>query len=364
MRNQRLFSLDLLRGLDMFYLVVGGSVLKPLLKCFGVSDKTISFVIGHPWFGFSLWDLIMPLFIFMAGAAVPFALGRRMTDGRPGPEYWRHVWTRVAVLWLLGMLAQGGLATLDVHQMIPYSNTLQTIALGYLAAAVVYPMKSALVKIAVPVALLVIYGLLIHFGGDYTKDGSLAQRFDLAVWCRLLPADNTEIAYIRKYGYSWLLPSMMFPVITLAGCSCTQLLRSARNEWTKAKLLLAFGAAALIAGLLLEFAGVRSVKHFFSVSFTLQAIGWSVLALDALYVLTDILRFRRGMGLFMLYGRFALTAYLCESVFREVLFAMSDRLFGGLARLFPEPFEPVVIALGFSALVTGLLWWRERNESR
>ena len=28
---------------------------------------------------------------FMCGAAVPFALGRRLVEGRPGPGYWRHV---------------------------------------------------------------------------------------------------------------------------------------------------------------------------------------------------------------------------------------------------------------------------------
>ena len=34
----------------------------------------------HPWGGFALWDIIMPLFIFMCGAAIPFALTRRLDE--------------------------------------------------------------------------------------------------------------------------------------------------------------------------------------------------------------------------------------------------------------------------------------------
>ena len=264
-------------------------------------------------------------------------------------------------MWVLGMLAQGDLATLDIHQIGFYNNTLQTIAVGYLAAALLLPVKSLRLRIAVPVALLVAYGLIVHFGGDYTKDGNISQKIDLAFWGAIMPADNKAVLTIRNGGYSWILPSMMFPVITLAGCFSTQILRSGRfTEWRKAAYLAVFGAASLAAGWALYFAGVEMVKHIFTVSFTLQAIGWSILALDALYVATDIWRFRRGMGLLILFGQFALTAYLCESVFSGAVFAVSDRLFSGVERFFSADFAPVVRGIGFAVVVVLVLLARRR----
>ena len=361
--KNRLFSLDLLRGLDMFYLACGGALLPPLLAKLGAPPWCSRFLLKHPWYGFTLYDLIMPLFIFMCGAAVPFALGRRLVDGRPGPGYWRHVWGRVALLWVLGMLAQGGLATLDIHQIGFYTNTLQTIAVGYLAAAILLPVRSWSVKVLVPLALVVAYGLIVHFCGDYTTDGNISQKIDLAVWGAIMPADNTELANIRKNGYSWLLPSMMFPVIALAGCYATQILRSGRlGEWGRAACLAAFGALSLAAGWGLYFAGVKMVKHIFTVSFTFQAIGWSILALALLYVVTDIWKLRRGLGLFILFGQFSLTAYLCEAVFRETVKVASDRLFIGFEQFFPKDWAPVVKAVGFCAVITLVLLARRLSR--
>lgn len=354
---ERLFSLDLLRGIDMFYLACGGALIPALLKWQDAPPTYARFLQSHPWQGFTLYDLIMPLFIFMCGAAIPFSLGRRLgPDSKPGIGYWRHVWCRVALLWVLGMLAQGNLASLNIHKIAIYSNALQTIAVGYLAAALLLPIRRISVKVAIALALLTAYGLIVHFGGDYTKDGNISQKIDLTIWGLLLPDDSTAVENIRTNGYSWILPSMMFPVITLAGCTATQILRNkSLTEWRRASLLLAFGGISLAAGWILYFAGVDIVKHIFTVSFTLQSIGWSALALASLYILTDIWKIRRGLGLFILFGQFSLTAYLCETVFRDAIQAVSDRLFFGLEELAPADFAPVVKAFGFSAVVTALL---------
>jgi len=359
--ENRLFSLDLLRGLDMFYLVVVSVVLDPLLGACGAPSSWHRFFCEHPWEGFTLYDLIMPLFIFMCGAAVPFALGRRMKEGRPTAGYFGHVWGRSLLLWILGMLAQGRLATLDVHQMSPYNNTLQTIAVGYLSAAFVMTIQSWRVRLAIPLALLVTYGLIVHYGGDYTKEGNVTLPLELKVLNAILPADNTETQHIVSEGYTWFLPSMMFPVMTLAGSFSTEMLR--RNDvsqWRRASVLAVVGVASLAVGWLLSSAGVKMVKHIFTVSFTLQAIGWSILFLATLYVVGDILKIRRGTGVLLLFGQFALTAYLCEAVFGKACLAVSDRLLCGVQKLVPAEFGPVVSAIGFSAVIVAVLVVRRR----
>lgn len=352
----RLFSLDLLRGLDMFYLAVGTTILSPLFAALGLGPGWERFFCTHPWEGFTLYDLIMPLFIFMCGAAIPFSLGRRLKDGKPVAGYWKHVWSRVLLLWILGMLAQGGLATLDFHRISFYSNTLQTIAFGYLVAAYVITIPSWRVRVAIPIVLTIAYGLIVHFGGDYSKEGNITQIVELRILNAIMPSDNEQIGYIVKYGYTWYLPSMMFPVITLAGYFATEILR--RNEivpWRRAFALAIYGLLSLGVGWLLALCGVRMVKHFFSVSFTLQAIGWSVLSLAVAYVVTDIWCFRRGTGLLLLFGQCALTAYMCESTFRDVCFAAGDRLFSGFQRFFDPKWTETIRAIGFGIVVIAVV---------
>ena len=47
--NSRLFALDLLRGLDMFYLAVVSTVLSPFLTALGADPALKRFFCEHPW---------------------------------------------------------------------------------------------------------------------------------------------------------------------------------------------------------------------------------------------------------------------------------------------------------------------------
>ncbi|MBO7680518.1 MAG: DUF5009 domain-containing protein, partial [Thermoguttaceae bacterium] len=81
---KRIVSLDALRGFDLFFLFALGSILSSLL-----TGPLASFTTKYPflakippqlshvaWEGFTAWDLIMPLFMFMAGVPIPFSLAR------------------------------------------------------------------------------------------------------------------------------------------------------------------------------------------------------------------------------------------------------------------------------------------------
>ncbi len=86
------------------------------------------------WEGFSPWDLIMPLFLFMSGISMPFSLSRykSISDKRP---LLRRLAKRILLLWIFGMMCQGNLLALDPNTIYLYSNTLQAIATGYLITA-------------------------------------------------------------------------------------------------------------------------------------------------------------------------------------------------------------------------------------
>ena len=357
--DKRLYSLDLLRGLDMFLLAVIGPLVQGADRVWHL-PKAVMAQFRHPWGGFTLWDIIMPLFIFMCGAAIPFALTRRMdAEGRPTAAFWRHILWRVAMLWVLGLCVQGQLLSFDLLKISPYCNTLQTIAAGYLIAALVLTVPSACVRLVLPIVFLAVYGLLVHFGGDYTREGNFTWLVEKKILACLLPAESIRLTVKGCGGYTWFLPTLVFGAMTLAGCQATTVLRSARSEKAKALILLAAGLVCLAVGWALVPMGVPMIKQFFTVSFTLQAIGWCVLALDVLYVLTDILRLRRGLGIFILFGQCALTAYLLHTLFAPATKALATVFVQGCPQIFGSDAQPFILAVAEGVVIVALLYLRQ-----
>ena len=381
--SERLFSLDLLRGLDMFLLTVIGPIFWALHRLHPFSD-TVTKQFRHPWGGFTLWDIIMPLFIFMCGAAVPYALSKRMADGRPTNAYWQHVLMRVMLLWFCGLLIQGDLASLDVNRLYPYSNTLQAIAAGYLLAAVVFAIPVRAVRILAPFVLAGLYTALLHLLGDYTTTGNFAFIVEKKILTALLPAGSQltqgiagltadTAAGTSKFHYTWWLTSLMFGAMTLCGAQCAEILRSAWEPRRKALVLFVLGFVLLGIGWGLT-PWIPPIKHIFTVSFTSQAMGWSTLLLAVLYAVTDIAKMRTGMGLFTLFGQCALTAYMVSHFFHGALRKAAEAIVQGVPHLLGadatglaaeqvqhlKNVQGVVIAIAVASLLTFVLWIRRR----
>lgn len=354
----RLFSLDVLRGLDMIVLTVVGPLVYAAQASFKCFSPAVMAQFDHPLRGFSFWDIIMPLFIFMCGAAIPFALGRRLKDGKSA--FWRHVLVRVALLWVLGGLVQGHWARLDLQVFSPFSNALQAIAVGYLATAAMMLVPSRVFQVACPVVLSVGYALLLAADGDYSPTGNLAVRVDQAVFAAILPATNARLT--NPSVYAWFLPSMMFAAMTMCGYHATMILRSAWTAWRKAGALLAYAAALFAAGAVAS-VWIPLSKPVYTFSFTAFAMGWCVLALAVLYVVCDIWKFRRGTSLVLLFGQHALTAYFVSHFFAKSLNALAESLLPSvMTRCEPRGAAFCVAVLSAVELVAVLVI--KRNASR
>ena len=354
--NKRLLSLDLLRGLDMILLTVVGPLFWAVNKAWTMPEA-VQLQFKHAWGGFTLWDIIMPLFIFACGAAIPYALSKRLDeDGWATAAFWKHVLGRFALLWFCGMLVQGRLATLDPLQISPYNNTLQTIAAGYLIAALVMLIPIRALRALFPFALAGAYGALLHFLGDYSQGGNLAQVVEQKILGGILPAGSLAF---KTHGYTWFLTTLMFGAMTLCGAQCAEILRGKGPNGRKATALLLIGGSLLGAGFALELA-VPCIKHIFTVSFTCQAMGWCVLALDVLYVLTDVFGLRFGWWFVTLYGQCALTAYMATHFFRPSLEACTKSITKGFPRFIDKAYMPLAEALVTVIVLTIVLVIRRR----
>ena len=290
---QRLESLDVLRGFDLFCLVALEGVLHPLGRAIDAPwYNDFLWCFSHvQWEGFSSWDLVMPLFMFMAGVSMPFALSRYKVM----PDKWavyRRIVKRVALLWIFGMMCQGNLLGLDPDRIYLYSNTLQAIAMGYLISAMLFLHVRLSVQIGTAVALLLAYWGAMQFidgygGGNYTPDGNLAEWVDRTVLGRFRDAavvENGQIVFAGSYRYTWILSSLNFGVTVLTGVFAGHILKSGMDRKHKWQWLLGIGVIMVALGWLgLAVAGDQEDMD------ELDGVGqqWLLFPVDGLVLLLD-----------------------------------------------------------------------------
>src|SRR5678810_1217778 len=137
--SERLYSLDALRGFDMFWIMGAEEIFHALFKVTGSPFwGAISNELTHPdWNGFHFYDLIFPLFLFLAGVATPYSVGREMEKGKSRKELLWRVIKRGLILVVLGIIYNNGLVIKLISE-IRFGSVLGRIGLAYMFANIIY----------------------------------------------------------------------------------------------------------------------------------------------------------------------------------------------------------------------------------
>ncbi len=111
-QSKRLLSLDTLRGFDMFWIMGGDSIFPALAALTGWPIlKWWAGQLEHvPWHGFHAYDMIFPLFLFIAGISFPFSLAKRYHGPENRRALYRHIIGCGLLLVLLGIIYNNGIA--------------------------------------------------------------------------------------------------------------------------------------------------------------------------------------------------------------------------------------------------------------
>lgn len=312
----RLASLDILRGLDLFLLLF----LQPVLWAIGEAadcgwlDRMLWHFDHEVWEGFRLWDLVMPLFLFMTGAAMPFSFSKYLSGRKSRGPLYRRIARRVAVLFLFGMIVQGNLLAFDPDHIYIYTNTLQAIAAGYLIASLMMLCLGLRGQIVATLALLVVYSLPMLIRGDYSPEESFA--FDV---------DRIVIGRFRgDLTYTWVWSSLTFGVTVMMGAFAGMMMRRASDRRKTAGMMALVGVALIAAGLTLS-PVEPIVKRIWTSTMTLYSGGWCFLLMAVFYWWVDCLGHSRGLGWLKIYGMNPITAYILGEVinFRSIVASVS-----------------------------------------
>ena len=179
--KERLFSLDTLRGFDMLWIIGGGSLLGALAKATGWGwVEVLAEQMHHvPWEGFRFEDLIFPLFMFISGVAIPFALISKLEKGVGKPELLKKVFKRMVLLVIFGLIYNGALK--NGFSDLRYLSVLSQIGIGYFFASVIVLYTKSikarifwLIGIMAGITILQLFTPVPGFGaGVITPEGSI-----------------------------------------------------------------------------------------------------------------------------------------------------------------------------------------------
>lgn len=363
--NERLASLDVLRGIDLFFLVGLEHVMFRLSRAVD-TDGFRSFMWNFQhveWEGFSPWDLVMPLFLFMSGVSIPFAMSR-FKEGADRAGLFRRLLKRFLLLWIFGMMCQGNLLGLDPSHIYLYSNTLQTIAVGYLFTALFFLFTSWRTQLGIAAALLLGYWGAMEWitvdgfgGGNYTPDANLAEWIDRTVLGRFRDGASVQegvVQFAPWYRYTWILSSLNFIVTVMSGAFAGQILRSSSfAPKRKALMLAAIGAGLVAAGWLWNLE-LPVIKKLWTSSMVMVSSGYCFLLMALCYYVVDVLGFSKGTEWLRVYGMNSIVAYMIAQCINVSCIANS--LFHGLAQYLSPEWYKVLIAVACSLIVYIVLW--------
>lgn len=322
-QSTRLQSLDALRGFDMFWIISGEGIFHGFADVVMAkhalvrnpynwqiaTNNDLSFferiIIGisnqlhhTPWNGFTFYDMIFPLFIFIAGVSMPYSFnnslekaGMNQTIGKR--KIYRSLIKRTVLLIIFGMIVNGALL-LNGYANTRFASVLSRIAISCFFAAIILLNCKLRYQIIWFVGILLAYWaamMLIPvpgFGaGVLSPEGNLEGYIDRI----LLPGKLHRVVYDPEGLFS-NVPAVCS---ALLGVFAGQFLRMNAENWSRLKkaMVLAF------AGLILVIAGwlwglyFPINKNMWTSSFVLYAGGWSVLLLSFFYLIIDVAGYKK-----------------------------------------------------------------------
>ncbi|QEC78298.1 acyltransferase family protein [Mucilaginibacter ginsenosidivorax] len=341
----RLFSLDALRGFDMFWIMGGEEIFHTMAKATGSPFwGSIANQFTHPdWNGFHLYDLIFPLFLFMAGVSTPFSVGRELEKGKSRQQLVLRVIKRAFILVLLGLVVNNGLKIMPVSE-IRFASVLGRIGIAYMFANIIYLYSSERMQMVWFWAFIIGYWLLLKFTsapgyphGDLTMQGNFASYMD-----RVILPGKLYLGIHDPEGLFSTIPAISTGLLGII--TGTILKKTGLAQMKKVAILAITGVAFLIIAQVwnLDF---PINKNLWTSSFVMQVGGLSLLLMAFFYYIIDVLGYQKWSFYFRVIGMNSILIYVSGHFIKWSY--TNNGFFGWIGQLIGDPFNAVAMAITF-----------------
>ena len=346
---QRLKSIDALRGFDMFWIMGAKEIFVILASITGLPFlEWWATQLDHvEWHGFHAYDMIFPLFLFIAGVSFPFSAKKRLQVDGGRKAMYRHIFKRGFLLVLIGIIYNNGV-NFDFENM-RFASVLGRIGLAWMFAALIF-MNTGNTKIRIVwlTAILVFYWLLFivfkapDFPGfdRYSMEGNISSYIDRI----LLPG---RLCCYELGDNEGLLPTIAATATGLLGMLTGELLLTNKRPMRKVLLMSLIGIGLLIIGQIWNLVFPIN-KNLWSSSFVCWVGGLSMLLMALFYLVIDVWKFQKWSFFFVVIGVNPITIYLAVKIIRWN--SANEFFFRGLANLFSETWAPFIMSLGYVAI--------------
>jgi predicted acyltransferase len=346
-RPRRLLSLDALRGFDMFWITGGEEIFHFLAEATGWTGVIVmAHQLSHPdWNGFRAYDLIFPLFLFLAGVSTPFSLGSRLERGDDRSKMLRKVIRRGLTLVLLGIIYNNGLQIKPLEDM-RFPSVLGRIGLAGMFAQIIYLYTNTKTQYVWFVSLLLGYWAFVMLvpvpgcgAGVMTMECNPVSYFD-----RLILPGHLHKDIHDPEGLISTIPAV---ATGLLGIFAGNLLRAderSTSRQQKVMFLFVTGIVFLVLGKLWDYVFAIN-KNLWTSSFVLFVGGWSLVLLSVFYWIIDVQNWNRWAWVLAVIGMNSILIYMAQHFigFEHT----SEKLFEGIVKYFSEPYQKVFYAIGY-----------------
>lgn len=372
-KTQRLISLDALRGFDMFWIISGEGLIHALAKATNwPAFLWMSAQLHHTeWNGITFYDMIFPLFLFIAGVSMPYSMHRKITDAgcehayqlssSKKREIYLGMLRRALILVFLGVVVNG-LFKFNGVENTRFASVLGRIGLAWFFAGIIYLNFNLKGQIFWFAGLLLGYWaamMLIpvpgYGAGVLTMEGSLESYIDRL----LLPGRLHD----RIHDPEGILSTIPAIGTALLGVFAGQFLKSTDERWSMLKkglLLLVAGLALIALGSLWDL-NFPINKRLWTSSFVLYVGGFSLLFLAVFYLIIDVAGYRKWAFPFVLIGSNSILIYMAAEGMVD-LWHTANYIFGGAIQYATPNWQPVFVALSVIVVQLTLLYFLYRNK--
>lgn len=353
--GQRLYSLDALRGFDMFWIMGAEEIFNTWAKATNwPALNWISNQLTHPaWNGFHLYDLIFPLFLFMAGVATPFSVGRELEKGNDRKKVLLRVIRRGIILVILGIIYNNGLHLRPISD-IRFASVLGRIGIAYMFANIIFIYSKRNAQIIWFWALIIGYWLLLKFTsapgfpmGDLTMEGNFASYIDRSI----LPGK----LYLGIHDPEGLMSDIPAISTGLLGIlTGTFIKTSAQEKSRKAGWMALTGIGFIVLALIWNF-DFPINKNLWTSSFVCLVGGLSLLYFSLFYYVIDVLGYKKWAFFFKVIGMNSILIYI-SGRFINWEYA-TNGFFQWLGELSPAIWAPVVMSVCYMAVKWAFMYF-------
>jgi predicted acyltransferase len=340
-KPQRLLSLDALRGFDMIWIIGGERVIHAWAK---TSDNSVAHSLAEQfrhvaWNGFRFYDLIFPLFIFMAGVSMPFALSSKIEKGEAKNSLAPRLIKRLILLLTFGCIYNGFLA-FEGNQR--YASVLARIGISTFIAGMVVVYFDLQRQVAILLGLLLGYWIALKSfaapgfsSGDLSLYGNINSYLD----CHFLPGRLHKGIHDPE-GFLSNVPAA---ATALMGVMSGHLIRSKKDAMQKFKYLLGAGLILLALGWIWHLAFPVN-KNLWSSSFVLVTAGWSNILFATFYFIIDIRQYQKWDSPFQWIGVNSILIYMLAGGHIVDFYGISEYFFHGGATWLTKTNAPMIVA--------------------